>query len=343
MSGAVALALAHAAHAAPPQAAPQPATPAQAPPAATPAPAPPSAAPATTPTAAPAASASAAVSAPAAPARPATQREVEQHLSSSDPNAIRQALDDLAKFNNEAAVVAINLRVRRGLWPELTEHAIATLVQMRKASAGPILLELTLHRRPSVRAKAIAALGALNVRSAQSSLLYALDDPSPEVRDAAVSALGVIGTSRALPALFAAAERGAEHAFEAIGAVATSRDLKTILARAQDGDLSRVKPALRAVLARANFPQQSKIAAIDQISRVGTPSARALLVEQLERSKKDGNARMQKALLDAVARLDRAAAASGPAPAPTPATTAAPAASAPPASTPAAIARGGKP
>ena len=290
-AAAILLVVAHAAHAAPPQA-----------PAAGTAPTP------TTATAPPAQPAA------APPARNATVREAEQHLSSADPNAIRQALDDLGKFGTESAVAAINARVRRGLWPELTEHAISTLVQIRKPSAGPVLLELALHRRPSVRAKAIAALGALNIRSAQSSLLYALDDPSPEVRDAAVSALGVIGTARALPALFAAAERGAEHAFESIGAIASTRDLKTIFAHVQSGNMARALPALRALLARANFPQQGKLTVIDQLSELGSPNARALLAEALEQHKKDANPRLRKALMDAVARFDAAASAAPSAP-----------------------------
>jgi hypothetical protein len=244
------------------------------------------------------------------PTRAQVQREAEQKLNSADPNAIRQALESLGTLGGDAAAAAVSARLRRGLWPELTEQAISTLVQIGKPNAGPVLLELSLHRRPLVRAKALAALGALKIRSGQSSLLYALDDPSPEVRAAAVSALGVVGTARALPALFAAADHGEQYAFEAIGNIASAKELKPILDRATGIDLKLIAPALRALLARANLPQPAKQTVIDHLIDLGTPAARALLVEALAArkpapDKKDTNPRLTALLADAVARFDR--------------------------------------
>jgi hypothetical protein len=194
--------------------------------------------------------------------------------------------------------------LHRGLPPQLIDPAIVALVALGKSSAGPVLLELTLHRRPQIRAQAVAALGALKVRSAQSSLLYALDDPSPEVRIAAVSALGVIGTSRALPALLTSADRGVDHVFDAYGAIASQKDAKPILERAHNGQLMLVLPALRAMLARANFPAAGKLAIIDQVSAIGTSEARACLVQWQQAFAKDAS--LTRKLGDSIKHLDAA-------------------------------------
>jgi hypothetical protein len=258
---------------------------------------------ATPPNAAPAATATPAPAVPP-PSRAAQQRAAEQKLASNDPVAIREGLEALGKLGGDQAANAIVARLRRGLPPKLIDPAIVALVQINKPVAGPVMLELTLHRRPQIRAQAVAALGALKVRSAQSSLLYALDDPSPEVRIAAVSALGVVGTSRALPALLTSADRGVDHVYDAYGAIASPKDSKPILERARGGQLMLVAPALRAMLARANFSLAGKLAILQEVSAIGTSEARACLVQWQDAFKKD--ARLTRALGDAIKHLDAA-------------------------------------
>jgi hypothetical protein len=284
-------------------------------------------APATTATPAPTATAAPAATQPAAttpaPSRVAQQRAAEQKIASDDPVAIREGLEALGKLGGDQAANAVVARVRRGLPPKLIDTAIVALVQIGKPVAGPVMLELTLHRRPQIRAQAVAALGALKVRSAQSSLLYALDDPSPEVRIAAVSALGVVGTSRALPALLTSADRGVDHVFDAYGALASPKDAKPILDRAKNGQLMLVLPALRAMLARANYPLASKLALLEEVSAIGTSEARACLVQWQDAFKKD--ARLTRALTDSIKHLDAAGKLVTAAPAQPPAPAAAPA------------------
>jgi HEAT repeat protein len=354
LTAATSIALCNLAHAAPPAQpvlASQPALASAAPTVAVPhapQPAPAAATPAPIATPAPVAT-PAATQPPATPALPraAQQKAAEQKIGSDDPAAIREGLEMLGKLGGDQAANAIVARLRRGLPPKLIDTAIVALVAIGKPVAGPVMLELTLHRRPQIRAQAVAALGALKIRSAQSSLLYALDDPSPEVRIAAVSALGVVGTARALPALLVSADRGVDHVFDAYGALASPKDARPILERAKNGQLMLVLPALRAMLARANYPFASKLAILEEVKAIGTSEARACLVQWQDAFKKD--ARLTSALTDAVKHLDAAnklvtAAASPaqPAPAPAAAPAAAPALSPTPAPA-AAPAQGAKP
>lgn len=239
-------------------------------------------------------------------ASPATAlRAAEDMLASEDPAIVRKGVDALGELGGEPAASALSARLRRGLPPQLIEHAVLAVQRVGKPSAAPILLELALHRRAQIRRRAIAALGALKVRVAQSALLYALDDPSAEVREAAVLALAEIGNARALPPLFAAAERGMPHALTAIGKIATARDVKAIVRRAKDGDVTRIKPVLEVMLERKDFPVQGKLLLVRELAALGQAGARNHLVQWLDAWKSDGDPRLKQALFDAIKRLDR--------------------------------------
>jgi HEAT repeat protein len=261
------------------------------------------AAPAAAPVAAPATAAPAPAARPAPPAN--ALRAAEEKLASADPAVVRQAIETAAQIGGEPAAVAISARLRRGLPPQLIESAIDALARIGKPSAGPVLIELTLHRRAQVRKRAVDALGALQIRSAQAVLLYALDDPSADVREAAVQSLARTGTARALPALFVAADRGMASAIVAVGRIATARDVKAILQRAKDGDVTRIKPALQVMLERSDFPVQAKVAIVRELALLGSAGARNHLVQWLDAWKASGDPRLRQALFDAIKRLDR--------------------------------------
>jgi HEAT repeat protein len=221
-----------------------------------------------------------------------------------DEASIRQGLASLTELGGDSAADAVMARLRRGLPPQLIEASIDTLVLLNRPGAGAALLELTQHRRIQIRVKAMQALGALKQRSAEAALLYALDDPSSEVRSAAVDALAVVGSARAVPALLTAAEREVPGAWHAIGSLAKPKDLDRILEDAPNGDLMRIRPALDALVSRKDFPLESRVRLVQQVAALGTPSARACLLDWRS-AKSDEPQRFQKALADGLAKLDR--------------------------------------
>lgn len=273
---------------------------------------------ATAPVAKPAAvAAAAAPSAAAAPAAPAPVMKPEaaraevlqtakQRLASGDDANVRAALQTLSELGGDPAAEAIVARLHRGLPPQLIELAIDSLVLLHRPSAAPALLELAQHRRAPIRARAIGALGALHARNAQSALLFALDDPSPDVRSAAALALGAVGNARALPALWAAADRGVEHALDAVASLATPAEVKTVLGRAHEGDITPVKAVLQGLMARKTFPLDAKVNLVRALQKLGTPSARACLVQWLDERKTEGEPRLRQALFAAIKQIDSA-------------------------------------
>jgi HEAT repeat protein len=244
-----------------------------------------------------------------ASATPAVRAEIlrtaEAKLQNGDEAAVRQAFASLVELGGDEAAQAVVARLRRGLPPQLIEAAIDSLVLLNRPSLAPPLLELTQHRRIQIRIKAMQALASLQMKSAQSALLYALDDPSSEVRSAAVQALASVGNARALPALYTAAERGVPGAWEAVGQIAGASDFKSLLARAQQKDVMPMRPALDALLLRANLPLDAKLKLVQQVSALGSSSARAALVDWNAAYKVEGHPRLRQSLADGLAKFDR--------------------------------------
>jgi HEAT repeat protein len=217
-------------------------------------------------------------------------------LVGSEPGAIQDALSRLKELRGRAAADAIVTRLKQGLPPQLTESALDVLSGLDQPIAGPVLAELTLHRRWQIRAKASAALGALRLRSSVSVLLYALDDPSPEVRSAAARALGLAGDPRAIPALTAALQRGVDGALEGLAQLATHKQVELILARAKT-DLRGSEPALWLLLARENVAPVTKLKVIQFVAAHDSEQeAEQVLALWRDKLKSAGDLRLMAAL-----------------------------------------------
>lgn len=260
----------------------------------------------------------------------AREKAAKEKLVSSDPEAIRVAIDALVEIGGESAAKAISERLHQGLPPQLMEQAIDALVMLNRTSVGPVLLELTLHRRAPLRERAVTAIGALKIRSAQSALLYCLDDPNSDVRAAAIAALGDVGDQRALSALWSAADHGAPTALAAIGKIVRPANAAAILERVKDGDVLAVRPVLQVMMERTDYPVSAKVDLVTRLAKLGSPAARTLLMQWLDAWKVSAPAPLRQALFNAIKRLDSATAA--------PASTGAPATAQPAPSPPANVA-----
>jgi HEAT repeat protein len=169
------------------------------------------------------------------------------------------------------------------------------------------MLELAQHRRALVRSHALPALGAIErrgARAAQSQMLSALEDESTEVSTAAAKALVLIGTRSALPALFAAYDRGLAAALATIGELAGRESVETLLERAPAGKIETVEPALNRLLERKALSAVDQVKLAQRLAELGTPSARRYLLEWLDRIKLDGSARVKRELFESLKKLE---------------------------------------
>jgi hypothetical protein len=291
-----------------------------------------------------AAAAPAASSAPVASTKPsapstrdaarAREAEAVRKLNAPDAESVRAGIDALREISGMQAERALIARVEAGLPPALVTPALDALVALGSRRALPVITELTQHRRGLVRQRAISALAALETKGArttQTLLLAALEDPDAEVRSAAATALGRVGTPAALPALFAAYDRGVTTALPTIAQLAGRESVEPVFARMPQGMVEPVEPVLDGMLERGKLSAFEQVKLVKRLAAMATPSARHYLLKWLDRIKLSGAAPVKNELFQALKALD-----AGSAPVVAQATAPAPAAATPAVTTPAA-------
>lgn len=223
-------------------------------------------------------------------------------LGATDPSEIRGGLESLGLLGNARAVAPITARIRRGLPPELLAVAVDTLMILGRPEAGPVLVDLTRHRRADIRLKAVQAIVACRPRGADRVLIEALSDGDASVRAAAAEGLGTIGARSAVDALFHAMERHVPEAPLAIAAVANAADVDRFLGLLGRMPFAEVTPALSEMLHRPDLAASAKLAIVHRLSELATPEVRTFL-EELVASPDGVPPNVLRAAQDAIPRI----------------------------------------
>lgn len=203
-------------------------------------------------------------------------------LESGNQGNVEIGIQSLGLIGDKAALDVLMARVRRGLPRDLLLTAIFTVGAIGDHAAGPLLIDLTRHRSPEVRARAIEMLAALQPPDAAAALMQALADPDPDVRAIAAIGLGDMGASEALDKLFQAQDRGVTEASVAIGKVVSARDVPRLLEYLGRMPLRALAPALRAIITRANVDENARLQVVSRLSELATPEVKAFLKEVLD-------------------------------------------------------------
>lgn len=230
------------------------------------------------------------LAAPAEAQRASERRQAIEQLGSRDAAEVQGALETLGVLGDPRAARPIAERIRRGLPPPLLDIAIATLSVLGSRDAGPVLLELTHHRRPAVRVAAVQAIAATRPAGGERALASALADAEEGVRAAAALALGEMGASGALDPLFQALERGIPEAATAIGQLARAAEIERFLGYLGRLSFELVTPALREMLLRDDLAERARLTIVRSVAELASPGARAFL-EQLVDSLPDSAVR----------------------------------------------------
>ncbi len=208
---------------------------------------------------------------------PEAAQAIEQ-LGATGTDEVRGAIETLGLLGDPSAVAPLSARIRRGLPPELLDAAIDALMVLGRPEAGPVLFELTSHRRPEVRARAILAIGATRPRGADRVLSAALADGDPTVRAAAATVLGELGATSAIDVLFQALDRGLPEAAVAIGRVARPADVTRFLGYLGRLPFEAVTSALREMLPRTDLAERSRLEVVHRVAELATPEVAVVLV-----------------------------------------------------------------
>ncbi|MEM9187858.1 MAG: HEAT repeat domain-containing protein [Myxococcota bacterium] len=217
--------------------------------------------------------------APAVAQRRPSVNQVREMLGSDDPATVQQGIEAVGLSGNARMVPVLSDRVRRGLRADLLDVALDTLAVLGRPEAGPVLFELSVHRRPAVRRKAVEAIVACRPEGGARALTTALSDSDPGVRGLAAVGLGQLGGPADVDVLFLAFDRGVLEAGVAIGQLATGPAFERLTAYLGRVPFDSLTPAFTELLARPRVPQAAKLDVIGRIGELATPGARQFLEE----------------------------------------------------------------
>jgi HEAT repeat protein len=205
-------------------------------------------------------------------------------LQSSQRQEIEAGIQGLGLIGAREAVAPLAARIRQGLPPELLEAAIVTLMALGQPDAGPVLYELSAHRRPQIRLRAIEAITATHPPGAEQALVTALSDSDSTVRSAAAAGLGEVGSKAVLEKLFLALDRGNLEASSAIGKVIEAADVRRLVSYLGQLPFHHLGPALTQVLARTDVSERTKLEIVGRLEEVGTAEIKGYLGELISTS-----------------------------------------------------------
>jgi HEAT repeat protein len=202
-------------------------------------------------------------------------------LDSSDRETVANGIQNLGLLGKPAAVAPLLRRIKRGLPPDLLELSIMTLTALGQTSAGPVLFELAMHRRPVIRMRALEAIAAINPPGAESALVAALSDGDSQVRAAAAIGLGEVGTKGSLDTLFHALDRGVMESATAIGKIVPAGQVDRLLGYLDQIPFRSLSPAFDQVLAREDVSEKAKLKVIAGLQDLATSEIKGYLVDFL--------------------------------------------------------------
>jgi len=224
-------------------------------------------------------------------------------MASNRRENVEAGIQSLGLLGTPDAVEPIAERIRQGLPAELLETAIVTLMALGQPNAGPVLYELTAHRRADVRLRAVEAIPAARPPGAERALLAALSDSDPRVRSAAAVGLGELGASSAIEKLFLALDRGNMEASGAIGKSIAPGEAQRLTGYLGQVPLSSLGPALAEVLRRKDVAERSKLDIIARLEEVGTVEVKGYLGDLIAAGGESFPPAVSKAMLRAMQEI----------------------------------------
>jgi len=239
-----------------------------------------------------------------APRGAALPPDAVRRLKSGDSTQIASALDDVrvAGTGGSPAVPAILALLDRGLPPDLTREAIATLGDVESESATQALSSYARHRNVVIRREAVQALPRTGGPVAIAALRLGLSDPDPAVRGLSATGLGAMKARQALDDLFVALDHRVIEASPSIGQLCAGGECDRLAAKLGTMPFDVITGGLDVALFRApaEVNDDIKVKIVARVRELGTGEANRFLRDVQTRWPRRGSQRVRQAIDQAV-------------------------------------------
>jgi HEAT repeat protein len=225
-------------------------------------------------------------------------------LESGTESEVRAALDEIAALGPDAAEAAplVEGALGRGGSSAVMLAAIETAGRLGVASQSIALAPYVDHRNLEIRRTAAKALTQTGGPAAIATLRRALSGPDPAVRSTAAEGLGTLGAKEAVDDLFAVLDRGTAEAAVSIARLCAPPQCDRLMGLVGKLKFEVLEASFLPLFFRpdAELPEANKLAYVDQLRRIATKPAAAVLQSVLAKLPKDESPKLRAALQSAL-------------------------------------------
>lgn len=222
----------------------------------------------------------------------------KQALESGDEARVLAALDEIERSADRKGAPLVEALLGRGANSKLLLRAIAVLGTLGAPSSSNALAPYVKHRAPEVRRAAAQSLARTKGSVAVSALREALRGSDPALRGTAAQGLGALGAKEAVPDLFVVLPKEVPEAAGAIGVLCRAEECQRFVGLLGKLPFDVMESGFLPLLLRtdADAPDNAKLHLIEQLRRMATQKASALLSTALASYPESGNPKIRAAI-----------------------------------------------
>ena len=219
-------------------------------------------------------------------------------LESGDEAQALSALDEIELSGDGRAAPLIEALLGRGASSALLLRAMGVAGALHKESSSAALAPYVKHRAPDVRRAAVQALSQTKGAIAVQALRDALRGSDAPLRGTAATGLASLNAKEAVPDLFVVLPREVPEAAAAIGSLCTADECKKFVALLGKLPFDVMESGFLPLLLRpsSEVPDGVKLTLIEQLRRMATQKANALLSSALAAFPANGNPKIRSAI-----------------------------------------------
>jgi len=243
----------------------------------------------------------------AAPAAPVPKTKAQSTLNldaskkaleSGDEARALAALDEIELSADRRAAALVEALLARGASSKLLLRAIGVAGALGAPSSSGALAPYVKHRAADVRRAAAQSLSRTKGNIAVSALREALRGSDQALRGTAADGLSALGAKEAVPDLFVVLPKGTPEAAGAIGTLCSEGECKRFVALLGKLPFDVMESGFLPLLLRTDpgAAEGSKLQLIEQLRRMATQKANALLATALASYPANGSPKIKSAI-----------------------------------------------